>query len=238
MSRRPAIARGARTNVALMALLAVAFLTGWLAFASATAPARWSLLVHAVGGFAILVLLPWKSMIARRGMDRPRPGRWASVLFGILVLISLLAGLLHSSGVLVYWGPLTAMEFHVGAAIAAVPLAVWHVVARRIRLRTVDLSRRNVLRGGVLLAASVTAYAGTEILVRATGMPGAVRRFTGSYEAGSVSPGPMPGSPLMFGALPPLEPGSLRPPPGGPQGTYDQPFALHGPPPAPPYPHR
>ena len=53
MSRRPAIARGARINVALMALLAVAFLTGWLAFALATAPARWSLLVHAVGGFAI-----------------------------------------------------------------------------------------------------------------------------------------------------------------------------------------
>src|SRR2546425_1013365 len=92
MSRRPAIARGARTNVALMVLLAVAFLTGWLAFASATAPAQWSLQVHAVGGFAILALLPWKSMIARRGMDRPRPGRWASVLLGILVLISLVAG--------------------------------------------------------------------------------------------------------------------------------------------------
>src|SRR2546426_11711899 len=193
MSRRPAIARGARTNVALTALLAVAFLTGWLAFASATAPARWSLLVHAVGGFAILVLLPWKSMIARRGMDRPRPGRWASVLFGILVSVSLVAGLLHSSGVLAYWGPLTAMEFHVGAAIAAVPLAVWHVVARRIRLRTVDLSRRNLLRGGVLLAASLTAYAGTEVLVRATGMPGAGRRAAGASGAGPSPPRPMAG---------------------------------------------
>src|SRR3989442_7563505 len=210
MSRRPAIARGARTNVALMALLALAFLTGWLAFALATAPARWSLLVHAVGGFAILVLLPWKSIIARRGLDRPRPGRWASVLFGILVLTSLLAGLLHSSGVLVYWGPLTAMEFHVGAAIAAVPLAVWHVVARRIRLRTVDLSRRNVLRGGVLLAASVTAYAGTEILVRATGMPGAVRRFTGSFEGGSFFPGPMSGRSSGFCALTPIPTCCLR----------------------------
>ena len=70
MSRRPAIARGARTNVALMVLLAVAFLTGWLAFASATAPAQWSLQLHAVGGFAILALLPWKSMIARRSRAR------------------------------------------------------------------------------------------------------------------------------------------------------------------------
>ena len=226
MSRRPAIARGARTNVALMALLAVAFLTGWLAFALATAPARWSLFVHAVGGFAILALLPWKSMIARRGMDRPRPGRWASVLLGILVLISLVAGLLHSSGVLVYWGPLTAMDFHVGAALAAVPLAVWHVVARRIRLRTVDLSRRNLLRGGLLLAASATAYAGTEMMVRATGMPGAVRRFTGSYEAGSFMPGQMPVSSWMFDAIPHIEPGSWHLTAGGREWTYDELFAF------------
>src|SRR5256885_10008322 len=135
MSRRPVIARGARTNVALMVLLAVAFLTGWLAFASATAPAQWSLQVHAVGGFAILALLPWKSMIARREMARPRPGRWASVRLRILVLISRVAGLLHSSGVLVYWGPLTAMDFHVGAALAAVPLVVFFFSSRRRHTR-------------------------------------------------------------------------------------------------------
>src|SRR5437870_7318720 len=187
--RYPAIRLGAQTNLALLGLLSVAFLTGWVAFAFATAPARWSLVVHATGGIAILLLLPWKSMIAGRGLHRPRPGRWASILLAVLVLISIAAGLAHSTGMLLTWGPFTPMELHVGAAIAAVPLAVWHVVARRIRLRTVDLSRRNVLRGGVLLAASVTAYAGTEILVRATGMPGAVRRFTGSYEAGSVPPG-------------------------------------------------
>src|SRR2546421_4977642 len=163
MSRRPAIARGARTNVALMVLLAVAFLTGWLAFAFATAPARWSLDVHAAGGFAILALLPWKSMIARRGLDRPRPGRWASILLGVLVVISLIAGALHSTGLLVYWGPLSAMEVHVGAAIAAVPLVVWHVFARRGRVRPTDLSRRNVLRAGALAVGAAAAYAGTEM---------------------------------------------------------------------------
>src|ERR1700686_3762705 len=89
-----AIARGARTNLALLALLAVAFFTGWLAFAFGTAPARWSLVLHAPGGFAILALLPWKSMIARRGLDRPRSGRWASVIFGVLLLVSVVAGLL------------------------------------------------------------------------------------------------------------------------------------------------
>src|ERR1700716_196173 len=185
------VARGARTNLSLLALLALAFLSGWIAFAFATAPARLSLVIHAVSGFGILILLPWKSMIGRRGLGRPRPGRWASVLFGVLVLISLVAGLLHSTGLLVDWGPLTAMEFHVGAVIAAVPLAIWHVAARRVRVRPTDLSRRSVLRAGAIVAGAAVAYAGSEVMVRATGMPGAARRFTGSAAAGSHPPGPV-----------------------------------------------
>src|SRR5260370_24497096 len=130
--RLPVIARGgASTNLALLGLLAAAFITGWLAFAFATAPARWSLVVHAAAGFAILALLPWKSMIARRGLERPRPGRWASVLLGVLVLVSLGAGLLHSTVLLVDWGSLTAMDLHVGAALTAVPRALRYAAWRR-----------------------------------------------------------------------------------------------------------
>jgi hypothetical protein len=221
-----AIARGARINLALLGLLSIAFFTGWLAFAFATAPARWSLAVHAAGGFAIVALLPWKSIIARRGLDRPRPGRWASILLGILVVISLIAGALHSSGLLVYWGPLTAMEVHVGAAIAAVPLVVWHVVARRIRVRPTDLSRRNVLRAGALIAGAAVAYAGTEMLVRTSGLPGAVRRFTGSYEAGSYQPDQMPVSSWIFDAVPQIKQSAWRLSAGGRDWSYDELFAF------------
>jgi hypothetical protein len=227
MNARPvAIARGARTNVALLVLLAVAFSTGWLAFAFATAPARWSLVLHAVGGFAIIALLPWKSMIARRGLGRPRGGRWASVLLGVLVLISLMAGLMHSTGLLIYWGPLTAIDFHVGAAIAAVPFAIWHVAARRVRGRPVDLARRSVLIAGVAIAGAAVAYAGSELLVRATGMPGAVRRFTGSYEAGSFQPSEMPVSSWMFDAIPQVDRGEWLLDAGGRAWSYDELFAF------------
>lgn len=217
-----AIARGAPTNIALLALLALAFFTGWLAFGFATAPARWSLILHATGGLAILALLPWKSMIARRGLDRPRRGRWASILLGVLVLISLAAGFLHSTGLLVYWGPFTAMEFHVGAAIAAVPLAIWHIVARRIRVRPTDLSRRTILRGGIVLAAAAATYAGSELVVRTLGMSGALRRFTGSYEAGSYRPELMPVSSWMFDAIPQIEQHSWTLRAGNREWTYDE----------------
>jgi DMSO/TMAO reductase YedYZ molybdopterin-dependent catalytic subunit len=223
---RAAIARGARTNLALLVLLAIAFLTGWLAFAFATAPARWSLVLHSLGGFAILALLPWKSMIARRGLRRPLPGRWASVLFGLLVVVSLVAGLLHSTGLLVYIGPLTAMDFHVGAAIAAVPLAIWHVVARRVRVRATDLSRRNVLRGGAVVAGAAVAYVASELVVKATGMPGAARRFTGSYEAGSFQPSLMPVSSWLFDAIPRIDQTAWRLRTGGREWSYDELFAF------------
>ena len=226
-ARRPlVIGRGARTNLALLGFLAIAFATGWLAFAFATAPARWSLAVHAAGGFAILALLPWKSMIARRGLNRPRPGRWASVLLGVLVLVSLVAGLLHSSGVLVYLGPLTAMEFHVGAAIAAVPLAVWHVVARRVRVRPTDLSRRGILRVGAVVAGAAVAYAVSEVVVKATRMPGAARRFTGSYEAGSYQPGQMPVSSWILDPIPQIDTSEWRLIAAGRNWSYDELFAF------------
>lgn len=196
---------GAKTNVYLLCLLSGAFITGWLAFSFATSPARWSLAVHAATGFAIVVLLPWKSIIARRGLGRPRPRRWLSILFSALVLISLAAGLAHSTGLAVSIGPLTAMDFHVGAAIAAVPLAIWHVAARRVRLRAADVSRRDFLRAGLAIGVAAGAYAGSELAVRAAGLPGAARRFTGSYEAGSFQPASMPVSSWMFDAIPRID---------------------------------
>ena len=222
MRRAVATRIGARTNLALLVLLAAAFVTGWLAFAFATAPARWSLILHATSGFAIFVLLPWKSMIARRGVSRPRPGRWASLVLAVLVLASLAAGLAHSTGVLVIAGPLTAMDVHVGAALDAIPFAVWHLAARRIRMRRTDVSRRNFLKGGAVIAGAAAAYGGTEILVRAAGLPGDKRRFTGSYEAASFQPELMPVSSWMFDAIPDLDPSAWTLRAGGKDWTYGE----------------
>jgi DMSO/TMAO reductase YedYZ molybdopterin-dependent catalytic subunit len=218
----PRIRLGARTNIALLALLVAAFLTGWLAFSFASAPSRWSLVLHATSGVAILLLLPWKSMIARRGLKRPSPGRWVSIVLGALVIVSLGAGLAHSTGLLVYAGPLTAMELHVGAALLAVPLAIWHVVARRVRLRPADLSRRTFLRGALVVAGAAAAYGSTELVVRAAGLPGRERRYTGSYEAGSFDPAAMPVSSWMFDAIPEIDAARWRLRVAGDEMTYEQ----------------
>jgi DMSO/TMAO reductase YedYZ molybdopterin-dependent catalytic subunit len=88
-----------RTNLGLLVVLLAALATGGLAFGAGTGWARPVLVGHAVAGLAVLVLAPWKSAIVRRGLARRAgPGRWASVTFGILVLVAVAAGLAHATG--------------------------------------------------------------------------------------------------------------------------------------------
>jgi len=170
--------RGRLTNVALLCLLVAAFTSGWVAFELSGQPARAVLVIHAAAGVAMVLLVPWKALIARRGLRRPWPIRWASVVLAVGVLISLAFGFVHSFG-RPDIGYLTAMDFHVGAALAVVPFVLWHVLARPAKLRAADLSRRNFLKGAALLGAS-----GLGVLV----LPGARRAPTGSFSAAYAIP--------------------------------------------------
>ncbi len=193
------------TNLALFVLLGLAFTTGWVAFFYGTAPSRASLIVHAVSGYAIVALTPWKAVIAAHGIQRRRPGWWASLVFTALVITSVGAGILHSTGLLIGVGAISAMEVHVGAALAAIPFVVWHVIARRIPVRAVDLSRRSLLRAGALLAGAGLAYGAGETTVRMLGLPGSLRRFTGSYESGSLQAAQLPVTQWLFDAVPSVD---------------------------------
>src|SRR6266550_6712214 len=198
------------TNLALFVLLGLAFTTGWVAFFYGTAPSRASLIVHAASGYAIIGLTPWKAVIAARGLQRHRPGWWASLVFTGLVVASIAAGILHSPGLLTGVGTISAMEVHVGAALAAIPFVAWHVLARRIPVRAVDLSRRSLLRAGSLLAGAGLAYGAGEVAVRLLRLPGSRRRFTGSYEVGSLEAASLPVTSWMFDAVPAIDPATWR----------------------------
>jgi DMSO/TMAO reductase YedYZ molybdopterin-dependent catalytic subunit len=198
------------TNLALFVLLGLAFTTGWVAFFYGTAPSRASLIVHAASGYAIVALTPWKAVIAARGLQRRRPGWWASLVFTGLVMVSIGAGIMHSTGLLLAFGPFSAMTVHVGAALVAIPFVAWHVLARRIPVRAVDLSRRSLLRAGALLGGAGLAYGAGEAAVRLLSLPGSTRRFTGSYEDGSLQPAQLPVTQWMFDAVPAIDPATWR----------------------------
>jgi DMSO/TMAO reductase YedYZ molybdopterin-dependent catalytic subunit len=84
------------------------------------------------------------------------------------------------------------MQVHVGAALVAAPLAAVHVGKRPTRLRRSDASRRQLLKLGALVAGSGTASLAVEGVTRVLELPGRSRRFTGSYERGSLAPEDMP----------------------------------------------
>ena len=193
---------GRRTNLALLALLPLAALTGALAFLVGSGPVRLVVITHGVVGMALILLVPWKSTIARRGVRRARPGRWTSLVLAFAVIVALLTGLAHSTGLLVSAFGITALQVHVGAAIVALVPAALHVRRRRIRPRTTDLSRRSIARGGLLVLAAGALYAGAAGAAAVLHLPGARRRATGSYEAGTGNPPAMPTTSWLFDAVP------------------------------------
>src|SRR5688572_1071392 len=182
-----------RTNLALLAVL-VALVSGGLAFAAGTGWGRPVVVAHGVAGLAVLVLAPWKSVVVRRGLARRSgAGRWASVTFGVLVLVAVAAGLAHASGALVRLGPVSAMQVHVGAALVALPLLAWHAAARGgARTRRTDLSRRALLRAGVVAGRTGLLLVAVEGATRLAGLPGARRRFTGSLPVPGADPRRIP----------------------------------------------
>lgn len=201
---------GRRTNLALMALLIGALFTGALAYATGTGWARLWVVAHGVVGLGIVALAPWKSVIVRRGLARRRRGWVISLAFAVLVAVAIMFGILHATGVVVALGEITSLQIHVGAALMAIALGLLHVLAKRVRMQRTDLTRRNLLRTGALLGATGVAYAAAEGLVRATSLPGADRRFTGSYETGSFRPGDMPVTQWLNDSVPSIDSAEWR----------------------------
>jgi DMSO/TMAO reductase YedYZ molybdopterin-dependent catalytic subunit len=192
VARARRLRAGRRTNVALLALLAGAVVTGALSFAIGGSWVRWAVVAHGVAGLGIVALAPWKSAISARGLRRHASRRALSFALFASVVATLVTGIGHATGLLSSLGPVSAMQVHVAAAVASLPLAVWHMLARKTLPHRTDLSRRNLLRGGVLLGGAAAGYAAVEGLVHVAALPGRVRRPSGSYERGSFQPDAMP----------------------------------------------
>jgi DMSO/TMAO reductase YedYZ molybdopterin-dependent catalytic subunit len=198
---------GRRTNLALLVVLVLAIGTGALAFAIGTGWAWWAVAAHGTSGVALVLLSPWKAAISARGLRRGRSGAVASVALALIVIVAVASGVAHAAGL---WIGTLAMQVHVGSALLSIPLIVWHVVARPVRPRRTDLSRRALIRGAALAGGSVAALGAAEGLVRLTGLRGSERRFTGSYERGSFEVDEMPVTQWLDDEVPVIDSATWR----------------------------
>jgi DMSO/TMAO reductase YedYZ molybdopterin-dependent catalytic subunit len=201
---------GRQTNQVLLVVLLLAFGTGVATVAIGSPDGAWVAVGHGICGIAVVLLIPWKSRVVRGGLRRARLSRWVSLLLAALALCSLIAGLGYATGSVRSIAGMPGLWVHIAVALALLPLVVWHVWARGVRARRTDLSRRTLLRAGVLAAAAVGLYAADEAVTRLLGLPGARRRFTGSYETASFQPEAMPSTSWLLDAVPTVDPERWR----------------------------
>jgi hypothetical protein len=201
---------GRITNQTLLVALVLVFGTGVATVAIGSASGRWVAIAHGIAGLVILWLVPWKSRVVKGGLRRGRPSRWASLLLAALVVITFVAGVGYATGLMRSIAGQPGLWVHIAVALVLVPLVLWHIVARRIRPRWSDLSRRTFLRAGLLGAGAAGLYFAAAGAVRLGGLPGAGRRFTGSYETGSFDPAAMPTMSWLVDQVPDVDPDQWR----------------------------
>jgi Oxidoreductase molybdopterin binding domain len=196
---------GRRTNLALLTLLIGAFGTGWLAFAAGTpVPARLATVAHGVFGLGVIALVPWKRVV----ISRAGPMRLASLALLVLVIVCLVAGFVEVFVGYTVVATLSPIQVHVGSAVVAVPLFVWHLLRHRgQRPRQTDLSRRNLIRTGAFALGIGAGYAALTGVGQLTGGPAATRLSTGSH---AIDPDAIPATIWLLDRVPVLDIASHR----------------------------
>lgn len=178
-------------NIILLVLLVVQLVTGYFGFINGRETFRWILWLHGIGAYGLVVLLYWKSSIildALRRKKRWTKQRLAFVALVVLLLLTLAAGLVWTFYGPIYLFGFSLVSLHIYLAVPLILLMLWHSWRMRFVWRLPQTWGRRLFLGS-----AVSGIAGL-LVWRAVGwtkekldLPGAARRFTGSYEVGSFS---------------------------------------------------
>ena len=197
-------------NLLLLGLIAGEAVTGAIGLMSGNPRSEIMLIAHSVLGYSIVAVLGWKVVLALSSLRKPARGRprMLTLLLAGFFLAALCIGLAWSvSG---FWdiGGITGMSWHIYSGIGVIVLIVWHAWAYTSQFRVgYTKERRDFLRLGAVLGAGTVAWVATESLMRAGGLVGATRRFTGSYERGSMQGNQFPSTSWLNDRPAPLNAG-------------------------------
>ena len=154
--------------------------------------------IHRIAAWALIILIPWKSLIAWRSLGRGLSRHLSqNILVGLSVVLSFAVLLVLILGFLWTWqiGPYyvwmagyaySGIGWHWGIALGLAPLFILHVWQRWPRPKKVDFSgRRQALKMMGLSAAAITGWGLAEALSKFSEQDGRPRSFTGSREQAS-----------------------------------------------------
>jgi DMSO/TMAO reductase YedYZ molybdopterin-dependent catalytic subunit len=187
----------------------LAFTAGIISLISGR-PQDWFIFIlHGIAGFWLLLLL-WGKL--RRVWPRLiHPQRWdRRTLYGLLALLlvtlALVSGIWWVAGGDLYFVGFNLLNWHIILGFMVTAAIVIHMVARAKRLRKRDIAgRRQVLHLGALLLSSIAIWPTQQLAERVLNLPGARRRFTGSYESSSYAGNAFPTSSWVADAPRPID---------------------------------
>jgi DMSO/TMAO reductase YedYZ molybdopterin-dependent catalytic subunit len=178
------------TDWSLALLVAILVATGVLTWFSGDKGDAWVYAVHGAAGGALALLLIWK---LGRAAARLRPARWDRRTAWGAAALTLVVATLASGWIWITAGRIdlagyTLLAWHtVLGAVLGVAVAT-HLALRAKRPRVRDVAgRRQLLEAGAIGLGGLLARRLQRPLAGWLGLPGARRRFTGSYEAASFT---------------------------------------------------
>jgi DMSO/TMAO reductase YedYZ molybdopterin-dependent catalytic subunit len=201
---------GRLTNLVLLVVVPLATASGFIMFVLGSGLVWPIAVLHGTVGLTLVVLVPWKSVVVRRGLRHARwPGGATSLVLTAAVVLALVTGVAHRGGVLLSDSPVTTLQMHVGAGVVAAVLTLWHAHRRRVRARRTDLSRRTLLRLGAFASAAGILEASAQAASGLTTPPG-IRRSTGSFRLASSSVAAIPATSWLLDQVPEIDLASWR----------------------------
>jgi len=178
------------TDWGLALLVTAGLATGLGTWFAGSPGSAWVVDAHAIGGTALALLLVVKlrrvwPRVATSARRPPGSGRGLAAV--AVVLSILVSGVVWSTAGNIGVAGYSVLVWH-GALGAVLGLAVLaHATLRARRPRSRDLARRNFLAGALVAGGALVAWRLQRPLQDLVGLPGARRRFTGSYDAGSFT---------------------------------------------------
>lgn len=176
-------------NILLLLLLLVQTGTGYLGLLNNREQFNWVLWLHGIGAYAIVLLLFWKGSIIWDALRRKKTWTWQRIIFLIttfLLMLTLVLGLIWTFNGPHYFLNISYVSWHIYVAVPLMILMVWHSWKMRFIFRVPQsLDRRQFLRTAAFGLAGLLVWRTANRAKALLGVPGALRRFTGSYERGS-----------------------------------------------------
>jgi DMSO/TMAO reductase YedYZ molybdopterin-dependent catalytic subunit len=200
------------TDWGLALLVGLLFATGVMSLFAGRSGDSWVFALHGAGGFALGGVLVWKGRRVLRRLVRPWDRRTAAGAgAAAFVAVSLLSGWAWSSGVQLSFAGYNLLNWHFALGTVLTLVVLGHAVLRAKPLRRTDLAgRRQFLSVGAVALGAYAAWWIQRPVGELLALPGAQRRFTGSYERSSFTGNDFPTTSWVADKPRELDPGAWR----------------------------